>query len=133
MHRHGLAQRLSSEAQLARLRVPLLLTLSLLLLAIEVCVPPRVHQLILLRLVLLRSFLIITQLRLEDGLVWLIVVLLFVCPIRVVGQVLAFNLDKEIEHVTLLHIFLVLNVRVKRNLDVGEVGQEDVDIEVLIV
>mmetsp|Transcript_12167 Transcript_12167/g.20777 ORF Transcript_12167/g.20777 Transcript_12167/m.20777 type:complete len:296 (-) Transcript_12167:796-1683(-) len=131
MHRHRRAARLGGEAELARLRVANLLPFPLLLLPLKVRVAPLVHQLFLPLVVLLRALLKVLQLLLEDRLVGLVVLIVRVGPVRVVGQVLALHLDHEVEHVALLHVLLVLDVRVEGDLDLGEVREEEVDVEVL--
>ena len=133
MHRHGLAQRARGEAELARLRVAPLLALALALHPLEVRVAPRLHQLLLARVVLLGALLVALQLLLEDLVLGLVVLVVRVDPRRVLRQVLALHLDGEREHVALLRLLLVLHARVVRDLDVGEHVEEQVDVAVLLV
>mmetsp|Transcript_13892 Transcript_13892/g.36469 ORF Transcript_13892/g.36469 Transcript_13892/m.36469 type:complete len:460 (-) Transcript_13892:422-1801(-) len=133
VHGHGRTQRLGGEAELARLRVALLLPLPLRALPIEVGVAPRVHQALLLLLVLVRALLILLELLVEDGVVGLGLIVGGVVPVRVVGEVLALDGDDEVDHVALLHVLLVLGVGVESDVNVGEVHQEEVDVEVLLL
>mmetsp|Transcript_9359 Transcript_9359/g.28365 ORF Transcript_9359/g.28365 Transcript_9359/m.28365 type:complete len:433 (+) Transcript_9359:3070-4368(+) len=127
------AKRLGGKAELARLRIASLLPFALALLPLKICVAPLVHQLLLLSIVLLAVLLEVRQLLVEEALIGLVVLLVRVHPIGVLREVLALHLDGQVEHVALLDVLLVLDARIVSDLNVGEVGEEQVDVVVLLL